>query len=108
MDVLGPLPKTMEGNRFMVVIKDRYNKITKEFPTTKTYAITVARIFLKLWVANYGIRFRLLTDNGPQFASKFFVAVCSTLWVNNSTVTEYHPQTNGKAERFNATLILQL
>lgn len=40
--------------------------------------------------------------------SKFFVHVCQILGINNIFTTTYHPQTNGKAERFNRTICSSL
>lgn len=78
---------------------------TKAIPTVRTIATTVACIFIEQWVANYSILSTLLTEIRPQFLSKFFVAVCSTLGVQNITTTEYQPQTSGPSEGFNSTLI---
>lgn len=92
----------------MVVPLDRYTKLAKGVPTTKTRTITDACIFSEHWVSNYGIPSKLLANNGPQFVSKIFVAVCSILKGNNITTAEYHPQSNGQAERFYSTLISRL
>jgi Integrase zinc binding domain len=32
MDILGPLPKTEQGNRFLLVITDRFSKLTRTVP----------------------------------------------------------------------------
>lgn len=87
---------------------DRYNKLSKAVQNTKTSATTVARIFLEHYAAKHGIPFKMLTDQGPQFVSKFFMAVYSALVVNHITATEFHPQTSGQEERSNSTLISQL
>ena len=50
----------------------------------------------------------MLTDNGPQFAAKFFYAVCALLGVRNYPTTAYHPLTNGQTERLNRTLAQRL
>lgn len=36
---------------------------------------------------------------------KFFMMMCSTVVVNETTAAEYHPETNDRAERFNSILI---
>src|SRR5437016_5683090 len=43
---------------------------------------------------------RILTDNGSAFRSKRFAAACRKLGLQHSFTRPYHPQTNGKAERF--------
>lgn len=82
-------------------------KAGKEILATKTNDSTVARIFLEHWVAPYGIPSKLFPYTGPKFVSKRYLAVCSTLQVNNMTTVKYHQLTNGQAVRFNSTLITQ-
>lgn len=104
MDILGPLWKTIQGNQFLVFMKDLQNMLTKSIPTTKTNTATVACIFLEHRVANHRKPSKLDTGDGPQLESKFFVAVRTTVVVNGITITGYHPQTSSQAERFSSTL----
>ena len=108
MDLLGPLPKTKRGNTFVLVITDRYSKLTRAIPLKATKATDIAMAFLDTWVYVYGAPKFLLTDNGPQFVAKFFETICSMLGVRHFTTTAYHPQTNGQAERFNRTIVQRL
>lgn len=72
IDILGPLRKSKQDNQFVVVMTDRYTNLTKPIQTTNTNANTVARIFIEYWVASFGIPYKVVTDNGPQFVAKFF------------------------------------
>ena len=108
MDILGPLPKSEAGNRFVLVITDRYSKMARAIPMQDTTTKDVAQVFVEHWVYPYGIPNKLLTDNGPQFESKLFAAICQFLGVKHSTTTAYHPQTNGQTERYNRTLVERL
>ena len=60
--------------------------------------------FLSNAVAYYrslGVQVKaLLTDNGSAFRSKDFAQACADLNVKHRFTRPYHPQTNGKAERF--------
>jgi transposase InsO family protein len=47
---------------------------------------------------------KLISDNGPQFISRDFKALVSRLEVQQVFTRRNHPQTNGKAERWNGTL----
>jgi transposase InsO family protein len=49
-----------------------------------------------------------LTDNGPQFVSKFLQQVSAVLGVQQIFTSAYHPATNGQVERFNRTLLAML
>jgi hypothetical protein len=108
MDILGPLPKTEHGNRFLLVISDRFSKLTRTVPLRTITALVVAKAFYDAWVFSYGPPRYLLTDNGTQFNAKVFLAVCRILGIAKIFTTAYHPQTNGQVERFNRTIINSL
>ena len=82
MDILGPLTLTDQGNRFLLVVTDRFSKLTRAYPLATTTAEVVAKTFFDGWVAaGYGIPQVLLTDNGTQFVAKFFQSFCRILGV---------------------------
>ena len=107
-DILGPLPKTKHGKRFVLVVTDRFSKLTKTEALRTITSLSVAKAFCRIWVYNYGTPKVLLTDNGGQFTSRFFLNVCRILGIQKVFTTAYHPQTNGQAERFNRTIVAQL
>lgn len=63
MEILGPI--LTKVNQFVVVMTDRFRKLTKAKATTKSNAATPARISFANLVTNYDIVSKLLTDNGP-------------------------------------------
>jgi transposase InsO family protein len=105
MDILGPLPKTEHGNRFLLVISDRFSKLTRTVPLRTISALVVAKAFCDHWVFAYGPPTYLLTDQGTQFNAKFFLAVCRELGITKVFTSAYHPQTNGQVERYNRTIL---
>jgi hypothetical protein len=54
MDIIGPLPKSKHGNRFLLVIADRFSKVTKTVPLRTVTALSVAQAFCDNWVYSYG------------------------------------------------------
>jgi hypothetical protein len=63
MDILGPLTTTDRGNKFLLVVTDRFSKLPCAFPLPSTTASVVAPAFFDGWVASgYGIPSVLLTD----------------------------------------------
>jgi transposase InsO family protein len=48
---------------------------------------------------------RVLTDNGPGYRSRAFAAALAERQVTHTWTRPYRPQTNGKVERFNRTLL---
>jgi transposase InsO family protein len=101
MDILGPLPRTKHGNRFLLVIADRYAKVTRTVPLRTVTALSVAKAFDDQCVYVYGPKVSLLSENGPQFTAKFFQAACAELGIYKVFTTAYHPHTNGQVERYN-------
>lgn len=108
MDILGPLIETPHGNAYILVITDRYSKLTRSIPMSSVKAIDVARTFLSHWVYAYGPPKSMLTDNGTQFASRFLLETYRILGIKGVFTATYHPQTNGQPERYNSTLLAAL
>lgn len=92
-NMLGPLPKTSNRNRFVVAMTDRYSKLTRARPTKTTPAPQVATIFMKDWIMPYEIPEQLLTDYGPQFVSTFFQSLCLYKGTKLLMTTAYHQKT---------------
>jgi Integrase zinc binding domain len=45
INIFGPLPKTEHGNRFLLVISDRFSKLTRTVPLRTITALGVAKAF---------------------------------------------------------------
>jgi len=55
---------------------------------------------LRDWFARFGIPKEVVTDNGLQFTANEFEVFCAVNGIKHIRSTEYHPKTNGLAERF--------
>eukprot|EP00171_Calliarthron_tuberculosum_P013936 IDg13936t1 len=110
IDLLGPLQKSARGHTHLLVISDRFTKLTKTVPlfARQLKAWDVAKAFVVHWVFCYGPPVTLLSDNGPPFDSKFMQKVCIALGVRNNFTTTYHPRANGQVERYNRTILSAL
>jgi hypothetical protein len=93
IELLGPLPKTAHGNSFLLVMTDRFSKLTRTVPLWTTTAFVVAKALCEHWVFCYGPPRHVLSDNGPKFAAKFFQADCLELGIEKVFPSAYHPQT---------------
>lgn len=59
----------------------------------------------RLFFAGYGISInRVMTDNGPAYRSRLFNRMLDAQGIKHVFTRPYHPQANGKVERFNRTL----
>lgn len=53
VDILGPFLRAKKGNIFVLMITDRYSKLSKAISVKRIGAKEVAQEFVKLGVANY-------------------------------------------------------
>lgn len=103
MDIVGPLAKTKKGNRFILTIVDDATRYPEAFALKSCDAESVANALIELF-SRVGIPKVILTDQGTNFTSKLIKELFTLLKVKGVTISPYHPQANGKTERFNGTL----
>lgn len=53
---------------------------------------------------HHGLPTTIISDRGPQFASRFWKALCERLGIEVRLSTAFHPQTDRQTERFNTTM----
>ena len=98
MDVVGPLPRTQGGNRFILTICDYATRYPEAFALPR-----VAKELIKLF-SHVGIPDEILTDQGTNFMSTMMEEIYRLLHIKRIRTTPYHSQTDGLVERFNGTL----
>lgn len=108
MDTLGPVPGTLEGNQDVLVMTDRYSKLTKAVPTSKTTASHIVSLSMDNRIMQSDIKTHVLAGNRTQFVGKFFKSLCAFSGTKHLTIPAHHPQTNGQTERLNKTIIVTL
>jgi len=101
IDMIGPLPKSNEMDAILVIV-DRFTKMIRlKTTTTNLSSEGVAKIYRdEIWKI-HGIPKTILSDRGPQFASKFMEDLTRVLGTKRKLSTVYHPQTDGQTERIN-------
>lgn len=105
MDILGPLPTTSSGNRYLIVIVDCFTKWVEAFPLKNIRARTVAGIFVNQFISRYGVPAEIHTDQGRNFESELFSELMQLLGVRKTRTTALHPQSDGQVERQHQTII---
>ena len=107
-DILGELPVTEDGNKYILVVSDYFSKRTECFPMPNMEAATVARIIVEQLIARLGVPYTIHSDQGPQYESQLFSQMCKLLGIKKTRTTPYHPKSDGMVERFNKTLASML
>jgi len=85
-----------------VVIVDQFTKIIRlKTMTTNISSEGIAEIYKnEIWKL-HRIPRKILSDRGPQFASKFMEELMRALGTKRQLSIAYHPQTDGQTERIN-------
>lgn len=104
MDIMGPLPESYRGNKYILVIMEYVTRHVTAIPLKGITASTIARKFIKHIIMKEGIPSEVITDQGTNFQSSTMKELCRQLGVRQLRTTAYHPQTDGAVERFNKTL----
>ena len=104
MDIVGPLPRTKRGNRFIIVVNDYFTRWPEAFAVVDHEAETVAKKLMEQWVSRFGVMQYLHTDQGREFESRVLQALCGLLGIKKTRTAPYHPQSDGLVERNNRTI----
>lgn len=105
LDFVGPLP-TSNGKDLLLTVTDRLSGYTRLIACrTKDGAKEVARLFHDEWVRFFGIPERLVSDRDKLFTSKFWRALHGQLGTRLQMSTAFHPETDGRSERTNKTVV---
>jgi hypothetical protein len=107
VDILGPLPPTADGNKYILVFSDYFTKWVEAIPIKNQEATTIADALLE-FITRFGIPGEIHSDQGRQFISRIFDQVCARLGIVKTRTAPYHPQSDGMVERFNRTLLSAL
>lgn len=104
MDFLSIEPDSCNTEN-VLVITDHYTRYAQAFSTRDQKATTVAKVLLEKYFVHYGLPKRMHSDQGRDFESRLIHELLSSLGVEKSRTTPYHPQGDPQPERFNRTLL---
>ena len=100
-DLIGALPRTPRGNRYILVVTDQFTKWVEIFAIPDQSAETTARTILNEVIARYGSPTSIHSDQGANYESRIFRELCSLLEIKKSRTSVRNPKGNGQTERFN-------
>ena len=72
LDIVGPLPLTRNGNRYILSMLDRFSRMVKLVCLPTITASTIAMAFRNHWLLEYGSPMHILTDRGSYFTGLIF------------------------------------
>lgn len=105
VDLLGPYPRSRNGNQYLLVVVDWFTKFVLVHPISQATSKGIVKFLENQVFLVFGVCQVISVDNGSQFISKEFKKLMSDykvqkIWYN----ARYHPQVN-HAERVNKVIV---
>lgn len=102
-DLIGPLPRSISGKKFLVVFQCLFTKYVELRALATANSKSVISAFKDLVIHRWGKPKFLVVDNGVQLVSKLFKGVCGECGVKINYTPFYTPMQN-PTERVNRVL----
>ena len=94
---------TTRGNTCVLVVTDYLTKWVEAFPLPDEQVETILPCVLDV-ICRHGCPEEILTDQGANFESNLFKALCRDLGISKQRSAAYFPQCNGLVERMNRVI----
>ena len=100
IDLIGPLPLTTQGNKYILTVTDLWSKYVEAFSIPEKSAFVVFKCLTTMFY-RFGPPKKILSDQGREFVNGLNEFLFSTFNIRHLITSAYHPQTNGQDERTN-------
>jgi transposase InsO family protein len=93
---------------YLHTVIDAYSRVAYVEVWPDETATTCVGVFERAlaWFAQHHVTIdAVMTDNGPGYRSNAWRDLCDAKGIDHRRIRPHHPQTNGKVERFNRTLL---
>jgi len=104
VDLVGPLPTSVEGFKYLFTMVDRSSRWLEAAPLKSMAAEDCVDALISSWVARFGVPTIITSDQGRQFISSVWAGLTKLLGIKHVQTTTYHPQSNGMVERTHGSL----
>jgi transposase InsO family protein/predicted aspartyl protease len=104
LDLSGPYPTTLSGNKYVVSFIDWYSGWPEAFCVPDKSADNIAHLLIEEIFPRYGCPLQLVSDNGTENINRKVRETLEALNIHHVQSNYYSPQANGKVERFHRTL----
>jgi hypothetical protein len=108
LDLVGPLPISNEGNKYLLVIVDTFTKYPEATPIRDKTAMTVGSVFVEQYITRWGCPRTIATDAGSEFTANFTQQILKLMEIDHRLSTAFIHHSVGAVEKFNQTLLTML
>lgn len=103
IDHWGPLPRSKNGNKYLLVVVDSVTKYVLLFASKDAKAPGVTGFLEKSVILTFGCPQILLSDNGKSFMSRVMALLLNKYEIEHFTTPFHHPEAN-MTERYIQTI----
>lgn len=103
VDVVGPLPRTKNGNQYLLTVMCRTTRYPEAIPMSSCMSRKLMPRLLDVF-SKFGVPRVIQSDQGSNFMGKLFRQAMEKLGVKHVYSSPYHPQSQGCLERFHRSL----
>ena len=107
IDLIGPLPVSNSGNKYIVTAIDYLTKWPETRAVPNKEASTIAEFFKEDVVARHGCPDEIISDNGGEFFGQFDIML-QEMGIDHHLTSPNHPVANGLVEHSNCTFMTAL
>ena len=101
IDTSGPFSESYDGNRYIINVIDMFSGWPESFATKSKSAETVAQILIEHIIPRHSCPRVIVSDNGTEFCNAVIDQISTFFNIKHIRTSVYHPQANGKCERYN-------
>ena len=83
-DIMGPLPLTTQGNKYVLVVTNLFSKWIEAFLLKTTNSETLAKVLIDEVIFRYGMPSSLHSDQGANLTSNLISSLCHNWGLHNS------------------------
>lgn len=104
VDFIGPFPESEKKNKYILMAVEYYTNWPVAKAVRRADSATVINFLYEEIFCAYG-PYKILTDNGSHFSNEEVEKFAKYVNTKHQFAAPYHPQTNGKVEQLNITIV---
>ena len=95
---MGPFPRSDAGNRYVLVAINYFTKWPEAYAIPDQEAETVVDALVEGTFSRFGVAETIQSDQGRNFESRVFAAICERTGMHKTRTTLLQPQSEGLVE----------